>query len=95
LIIPNNWWRINEVIINIDFFTCVNNPPALTEREPPPSSLISTNALIIAGKLLIIESIAPHLESHRVKPHNFNVEDLTKIRINENKLHLIDSRITT
>ena len=33
---------------------------------------------ITAEKLLIIASIAPHLESQRVIPHNFNVEDLTK-----------------
>ena len=69
---------MNEVIINIDFFTCVNNPPALTDRELPPSSLTSTSALITAEKLLIIALIAPHLESQRVISHNFNVEDLTK-----------------
>ena len=69
---------MNEVIINIDYFTCVNNSPALADREPPPSSLISTSPLITAEKLLIIASIASHLESQRVIPRNFNVEGLTK-----------------
>jgi hypothetical protein len=40
---------MNDVIIKMDFFTCNKSPPLLTERVPPPSSLISERALIIAG----------------------------------------------
>ncbi len=61
--------------MKIDFFTWINKPPAFTDLEPLPSSIISSSALDIAGKLLIIESIALHRESQRVKAHILSVED--------------------
>ncbi len=49
VIIPNNFWSINDEIIKIDFFKCIKRPVAFIDLFPESSSTKSSNACINAG----------------------------------------------